>query len=117
MWSVLATTGRRIGDLGPVEHGGKAASSRRTPELAGYSSDCQWRENLRRGLGGIKMSQLAGAPKPGGTGGGVGGAGAGSELLVVGSVQGDAGAGCGEDARAGAESGEGAEEEHPGELG
>src|SRR5260370_26235041 len=48
--------------------------------LAGYSRDCHRRENLRRGLGGIKTSQLAGAPKPGGTGGGMGGAGAGSEV-------------------------------------
>src|SRR5260370_3101571 len=48
--------------------------------LAGYSRDCHRRENLRRGFGGIKTSQLAGAPKPGGTGGGAGGAGGGSEV-------------------------------------
>jgi hypothetical protein len=48
--------------------------------LAGYLRDCHRRENLRRGLGGIKTSQLAGAPKPGGTGGGAGGAAAGCEL-------------------------------------
>jgi hypothetical protein len=46
-----------------------------------HSCDCQRRENLRRGLGGIKASQLAGAPKPGGADGGAGGGvGAGCEL-------------------------------------
>jgi len=40
------------------------------PGLADYSRDCHRRENLRRGLGEIKTSQLAGAPKPGGRGGG-----------------------------------------------
>jgi hypothetical protein len=85
-----------------------------------HSGKCQWRENLRRGLGGIKTSQLAGAPKPGGTSGGadstvvgsefcgelwvgwdccgevgcgVGGVGVGCELFRVGSVQSDEGAG------------------------
>jgi hypothetical protein len=68
---------------------GCGATSRRTPKLGGHSGNCQWRENLRRRLGGIKTSQLAGAPKPGGTGGGVCGAGAGTELFCEFWVVGD----------------------------
>jgi hypothetical protein len=69
-----------------MKSGGKPPHSQIDP---GHSRNCQWRENLRRGLGGIKTSQLAGAPKPGGTGGGAGGADAGSELCCEFWVGGD----------------------------
>jgi hypothetical protein len=95
-----------------MKSGGKPPHSQIDP---GHSRNCQWRENLRRGLGGIKTSQLAGAPKPGGTGGGAGGAGAGCELFGVGSVQGDEGAGCVEDVRSGGEPEEGETGEWAGE--